>query len=1147
MPVAAFRTRRPAPSPLPTRSAWRRHRAVALGLISTLIASAGGAVAVASPATAAARDGIPVAVTDSVYAAVEANGTPALPDTVEVTTDDGGTREADVTWDLSDLTFDQHYRSIPVPGTVEGVLDVEAQVEVVPDSLVYFIDAGTAGRTSASFVGVKALVGDQLLNDVPDQAAATGTWGFQSNGLGGTRVPSPYVPTLKSSNGHYGLNNSALELKYTLTELPAGTYTVTAGIDEWWSGPRTQQLLFTGGGATADTAIAAPVQVSSSSRTAITSGTMTLTESGEVTLKFRRTAGSEAPVVSWIAVAAGTIAVDTTPLSVAAPTASVAAGSFATPQEVSLATATAGASIYYTTDGSAPSRTNGTRAEGPITVATTTSIRAIAVKNGAVSTVARFDSVLEPVPDGGYTQAPIGRTWYDTDGNPIQAHGGGFLQKDGWYYWIGENKSHDRAVLHAVSLYRSQDLLNWEFVHDIVTTETPGVCETGIYPSAELASEGDECKIERPKLLYNEATDTYVMWGHWETENSYSASHLIVATSDTIDGDYEIVRNYRPGVGEVGTSEGDPTYPGDDGLWGYGSRDFTVFKDPDTSKAYLISAQDHQDMRVYPLTDDYTDVIVEESYPLFVGGHREAPAVVKIDGRYFVLTSGQSGWYPNQTRVASTTDLSSPDGWSELTLVGNNTSFYSQPTNIITVEGDGGERSYLYMGDRWNSKKLGTSSYVWLPLEIEGDEVRLNYQPGWSFDPATATITTPRVSLVSEGRPAWATSESPAAPASRANDGVVTNLNLSGDSTNYFQPTEIPASWTVDLEALTDLSRIDLSWRSWNGSESRSTYSVYGSTDGTTWTRLANREANTLVGFTTDDLDGAYRYVRVDISSVINDHNGNAAVWAAGLVEVQVYAEAPVVEGLSVTHAPDKVDYLVGEALDLTGLVVTAAYSDGGSEVVANSALQVSGYDPETVGAQTVTVAWTPPGAQAAVTATFTVEVTAPSTGPGEVERIEVTSAPTKVRYLAGEELDLAGLVVTATFADGSSSVVPHGRLEVSGFDSTVLGRQTVVVTYAPDQAGARAADALSVALSTDVGVLAEPGAVSTSFEVTVMAAPDPEDGSPTPSPAPGGGVSDDDLAATGVTMPVALALSVAALLIAAGAALMTSSRRRRT
>ena len=95
-------------------------------------------------------------------------------------------------------------------------------------------------------------------------------------------------------------------------------------------------------------------------------------------------------------------------------------------------------------------------------------------------------------------------------------------------------------------------------------------------------------------------------------------------------------------------------------------------------------------------------------------------------------------------------------------------------------------------------------------------------------------------------------------------------------------------------------------------------------------------------------------------------------------------------------------------------------------------------------------------------------------------------------------------------------------------------------------QAGARAVDALSVALSTDVGVLAEPGVVSTSFEVTVVAAPDP-DGSPAPSPGPASGVGDGDLATTGVTMPVALALGAAALMIAAGAALMASSRRRRT
>lgn len=31
-----------------------------------------------------------------------------------------------------------------------------------------------------------------------------------------------------------------------------------------------------------------------------------------------------------------------------------------------------------------------------------------------------------------------GKEWKDTDGNPINAHGGGVLYHDGTYYWYGE-------------------------------------------------------------------------------------------------------------------------------------------------------------------------------------------------------------------------------------------------------------------------------------------------------------------------------------------------------------------------------------------------------------------------------------------------------------------------------------------------------------------------------------------------------------------------------------------------------------------------------------------------------------------------------------------------------------------------------------
>ena len=59
--------------------------------------------------------------------------------------------------------------------------------------------------------------------------------------------------------------------------------------------------------------------------------------------------------------------------------------------------------------------------------------------------------------------------------------------------------------------------------------------------------------------------------------------------------------------------------------------------------------------------------------------------------------------------------------------------------------------------------------------------------------------------------------------------------------------------------------------------------------------------------------------------------------------------------GITVS-APDKTAYLRGEPLELAGMTVTANYSDGSAETV--SAYAVTGYDPDTLGAQTVTVTY---------------------------------------------------------------------------------------------------------------------------------------------------------------------------------------------
>lgn len=93
---------------------------------------------------------------------------------------------------------------------------------------------------------------------------------------------------------------------------------------------------------------------------------------------LRRFAGIFAPVALAVKAYTG---FGTTKRTVATPTATPVAGSYTGSQSVTLATATSGADIYYTTDGSAPT-TSSTKYSAAITVSATATIKAIAVKEG---------------------------------------------------------------------------------------------------------------------------------------------------------------------------------------------------------------------------------------------------------------------------------------------------------------------------------------------------------------------------------------------------------------------------------------------------------------------------------------------------------------------------------------------------------------------------------------------------------------------------------------------------------------------------------------------------------------------------------------------------------------------------------------------
>ena len=76
-----------------------------------------------------------------------------------------------------------------------------------------------------------------------------------------------------------------------------------------------------------------------------------------------------------------------------------------------------------------------------------------------------------------------GRLWLTPDGDTVQAHAPGFLQQDGVWYMVGEDRSHEYNP--DVNLYRSTDLQHWTFVKKIIEN---GVTDPDLGKQASLST-----------------------------------------------------------------------------------------------------------------------------------------------------------------------------------------------------------------------------------------------------------------------------------------------------------------------------------------------------------------------------------------------------------------------------------------------------------------------------------------------------------------------------------------------------------------------------------------------------------------------------------------------------------------------------------
>ncbi|MFG2133555.1 RICIN domain-containing protein [Streptomyces sp. NPDC048751] len=297
----------------------------------------------------------------------------------------------------------------------------------------------------------------------------------------------------------------------------------------------------------------------------------------------------------------------------------------------------------------------------------------------------------------------------DQNGNTLQLHGLGIVKVGDTWYGFGEDKTGETSAdtsFQDITCYTSTDLANWTYQGQALSRQASGDLGPGRV-------------VERPKVIYNASTSTYVMYMHIDSTN-YSEAKVGVATSSTPCGPYTYRGSFRP-LGNL-------------------SRDLGLFQDTDGT-AYLLSEDRNNGLRIDKLSADYLSVDSAVAVLGSSGSNSvEAPAMVKINGMYYVFGSHLTGWSLNDNIYATATSLSGP--WSafrNFAAPGTHT-YGSQTANVITVQGTSGT-TYLYAGDRWDTSDLGASKLIWLPLTIRGTTVNLGQYPTWSLDAAAGTWT----------------------------------------------------------------------------------------------------------------------------------------------------------------------------------------------------------------------------------------------------------------------------------------------------------------------------------------------------------------------------------------------------------------------
>ncbi len=343
-----------------------------------------------------------------------------------------------------------------------------------------------------------------------------------------------------------------------------------------------------------------------------------------------------------------------------------------------------------------------------------------------------------------------GELWRDESGRHINAHGGGILKYNDTYYWFGEHKD-DRTsdAMVGVMCYASKDLVNWRNCGVALSVTEPAAVQGNRQGARRRGATTDSdiergCILERPKVIYNKVTKKFCMWFHLELKGQgYNAARYGVAVADRPEGPYKFLYSSRANAGTWPITSANQMPPSSepqgeafdeylkrDFGTGQMARDMTLYIDDDGKAYHIFSSEENFTLHIAELTGDYLHHTGRYAR-MAPGGQNEAPAIFKHDGTYWMITSGCTGWAPNEARM-----FSAPSIWGPWKQHPNpcrgplaEKTFNGQSTFVLTLD-DG---RHIFMADIWRPNHPRDARYIWLPIEFEKGAPVVRWQDEWSL------------------------------------------------------------------------------------------------------------------------------------------------------------------------------------------------------------------------------------------------------------------------------------------------------------------------------------------------------------------------------------------------------------------------------